>query len=468
MTGIAQSRLVRGFANGFNTKKIESVNLTINDINETRKDVIVTISGDEVAEQESRILKSFMKQAKVPGFRPGKAPESRIRQLYNKEIHQELRTSVMRSAYEEVMKNEELNVYSVVEFPEPGALLSGQEVNIDLTVDITPEFELPEYKGIETNPPPTTVDDAEIDGTIERIRRQRAEFEVVEREAAASDYVKLSYSGMIDGEPIAGSLEENPNLRAWGEVKDGWEEAGTEEAKTFGVPAVIDAVVGMKAGDKKSVEQVIADDFEIEDLRGKTVTYEVEVSEVRERKLPEMDEDFLKGFNAESIEDLKAQIMDDLENRKKQDAQDAQRRQILDHLAGKIDIPLPQSAVEAETQAAVSRLISQNMQMGTTEDELEKHRDEIFSGAGESAKREVKLQIVLSRIAKKEEIQVENEDLSRAVYSMAMQRRQKPEDLAKELRKDREQLMHLQRQILFAKTLELLLKESKTTTEEKA
>ena len=444
------------------------MNLSINDINETRKDVIVTVSGDEVPEQESRILKSFIKQAKVPGFRPGKAPESRIRQLYNKQINEELRTAVMRSAYEEVMKSGDLNVYSVVEFPEPGAFLAGQEVNIDMTVDVTPAFELPEYKGIETNPPSTDVDDSEIDETIERIRRQRAEFEVVEREAAAGDYVKLSYTGTIDGEPVKDALEDNQNLRAWGEVKDGWEEAGTDEAKTFGVPAVIDAVVGMKAGDKKSVEQVIPEDFAVEALRGKKVAYEVEISEVRERKLPEMNEDFLKGFRAESVEDLKAQIMDDLENRKKQDAQDAQRHQILDYLAEQVDIPLPQSAVEAETQSAVSRMISQNMQMGTTEEELEKHKEEIFAGAGQAAQREVKLQIVLSKIAEKEEIRVENEDLSRAVYSMAMQRRQKPEDLAKELRNDRDQLLQLQRQILFAKTLDLLLKESKTATEEKA
>ena len=114
-------------------------------------------------------------------------------------------------------------------------------------------------------------------------------------------------------------------------------------------------------------------------LRGKTVAYEIEVSEVRERKLPEIDEDFLKGFNAESVEDLKAQIMDDLENRKKQEGQEAQRNQILDYLAEQVDIPLPESAVEAETQSAVSRMVSQNMQMGTTEEELEKHRDEIFS-----------------------------------------------------------------------------------------
>ena len=438
------------------------MNVTINDTSETRKDIVVTLSGDEVAQEETKILKSFIKQAKVPGFRPGKAPEARIRQLYASQIKDELKNSLMRSAYEKVVSHDDIDVYNIVEFPEPSAILAGQEVSMDLTVDVNPPFELPEYKGVETNPPSTEVSDQEVEDTIERIRRQRADFEVVEREAQATDYVKLSYTGTHNGEPVAEQLKDQPRLQAWGQVKDGWEEAGTEESKQFGVPAIIDALVGMKAGGKKTVEQTIPDDFAVESLRGQVVSYEVEVGEVRERKLPEIDADFLKGFRAESLEDFKAQILDDLEDRKKKEAQDAQRDQILNFLDGAVEFPLPQSAVESETRNAMGRIISQNMQAGVPEDEFEKHKEEIFAGAEKTANREVKLQIILNRIAEKEGITVENEDLSRAVYTLAMQQRQKPEDLAKELRKDRNRVIQLQRQILFAKTLDFILKESKS------
>jgi trigger factor len=469
LTGKCRTRLVAGFRSPLIIKTIETVNVTINDINETRKDVVVTISGEEVTQEESRILKNFIKQAKVPGFRPGKAPEARVRQLYSQQLTEELKSALMRSAYEQVVSNEEIDVYTIVEFPEPGAFLAGQEISLDLTVDVNPSFELPEYKGIETEKPSVEVEDAEIDETIDRIRRQRADFEVVEREAAESDYVKLSYTGTLDGEPIAEQLKDQPRLQAWGAVKDGWEEAGTEEAKSFGVPAVIDALVGMKAGDSKTVEQVIADDFAIEELRGKTISYAIEVAEVRERKLPEIDEEFLKTVRAESLEDFKAQIMDELEGKKKRDAEEAQRDQILKFLDEAVEIPLPESAIEAETQNAMGRIISQNMQMGVAEEEFEKNKEAIFAGATQAAQRDVKLQIILNRIAVAEEITVENEDLSRAVYSMAMQQRQKPEDLAKELRKDRNKVVQLQRQILFAKTLDFLLKESssKAAAEEK-
>ena len=440
------------------------MNVTINDINETRKDVVVTISGDEVTQEESRILKSFIKQAKVPGFRPGKAPEARVRQLYSQQLNEELKNALMRTAYEQVVGHDEVDVYNVVEFPEPGNFLSGQEISLDLTIDVNPKFDLPEYKGIATEAPSTEVEDKEIDETIDRIRRQRADFEVVEREAAESDYVKLSYTGTLDGEPISDQLKDQPRLQAWGAVKDGWEEAGTDEAKQFGVPAVIDALIGMKAGDTKTVEQVLADDFAVEELQGKTVSYEIEVAEVRERKLPEIDEEFLKSVRSESLEDFKAQILDELEGKKQRDAEETQREQILKFLDEAIDIPLPESAVEAETQNAMGRIINQNMQMGLGEEEFEKNKEAIFAGATQAAQRDVKLQIILNRIAEKEEISVENEDLTRAVYSIAMQQRQKPEDLAKELRKDRGRVIQLQRQILFSKTLDYLLKESDSST----
>ena len=438
------------------------MNVSITDITETRKDVVVTISGDEVSKEEARILKTFTKEAKVPGFRPGKAPESRIRQLYGSRIKDELKTTLMRSAYEAVTEKEDLEVYTVVEFPEPGEIVSEEEISIDLTVDINPAFELPDYKGIPTEVPPTEVGDTEIDDAIDRIRRQRADFEVVERPAGEGDYVKVSYKATLEGEDISEKLKDQPRLQAWGVVTEGWEEAGTEEARQYGVPAVIDGLVGMQAGDRKTVEQVVPEDFAVEDLREKTLAYEIEVHEVRERKLPEIDEDFLKSVHAETLEDFKAQIMDELEAQKKRQAEDAQRNQILEFLGDAVDIPLPQSALESETQNAMGRIISQNMQQGMPEEEFEKHKEQIHAGAAQSAQRDVKLQIILNRIARAENITVENEDLSQAVYSMAMQQRQKPEDLAKELRKDRNRVIQLQRQILFSKTVDFLVKESES------
>lgn len=437
------------------------MNVSITDINETRKDVVVTLSGEEVAEEEAKVLKEIKKQARVPGFRPGKAPEKLIRQRFGNDLKEQVKTGLMRKVYNEVVEHDDLNVYGFVQYPEISEYEAGQEISVDMTLDVTPEFEIPEYKGISTHPPSVEVEDGEIEETIDRIRRQRAEFTKVERAAQEGDYVKVSYIGKLDGEPIADKLSEVPRRRAWGTVTDGWEEAGTEEAKEYGVPELIGALVGMSAGERKSVEQVIPEDFEVEELRGKTVIYDLEVGEVRERTLPEVDEAFLESVRAESLEDFKAQVLDQLEEQKKRDAQEARREQVMDHLAAAVEFALPQSAVEGETQNAMQRIVNQNMQQGVAQEDLEKNIQQIQEGAAQMAEREVKLQILLARIAEKEGITVENEDLSRAVYSMAMQRRQRPEDLAKELSKDRSQVMQLQRQVLFGKTLDMILQEAK-------
>lgn len=443
------------------------MNVTVSDISETRKDIVVSVSGDEISEEESRILNEFKKQAKIPGFRPGKAPEHIIKSRYKKELQEQLNRTLIQKAYEEASNNSEVNIYSVVDFPEPGDFVAGQEMTLDMTVDVTPEFEVPEYKGLEAEVPPTEVSDEDVDQTIDRIRRQRADFEVVEREAQVSDYVKVSYEGTLDGEKLADKLGDEPRLKAWGSVSEGWEEAGTDEAKEFGVPPIIDKLVGMKAEDTAEVEYTFPEDFSVEELRGKTAKYSIEVHEVRERKLPEIDEEFLKSVRAETLEDFKSQILDELENQKKRETEDQKRQQIMDKLSMAVDFPLPESGVEGETQNTLQRLMSQNLQQGVSQEELEKHREQLFETSQQMAKRDVKLQLIIAKIAEKEGIKVEDEDLSRAIYSIAMQTRQQPEEVVKELRKDRGRLMEIQRQLLFSKTLDFLIEQAKVTEQSK-
>jgi trigger factor len=429
------------------------VKLTISDQSETRKDVIVTIDAETVGAEERKIVKQFIKEAKVRGFRPGKVPESRIRQLYAKEIMQELKRSLMNKAVREVSDQEDLELVAVVDFPEPGDPVAGQEITLDLTVDVVPPFELPVYEGLELEVPSTDVSDQEIDAAIDRIRRQRADFDVVERPAAVEDYVKVSYTPTLDGESIEAQIAEQANLRAWGAVKEGWEEAGTEEAKRYGVAEVIDAIVGMAAGETKSVEVLIPDEFPIESLRGKTVAYAITAHEVRERRLPELDEAYFKSVGAESLEDYKAQVLDSIEGQKRNERVRIEHGLISQKLLQSVEFDLPETMLEEERQQAVINMMGRSYEQGISQDELESHKDEIFAAANESANREVKLRILLSRIAEKEGIEVSNEDLSKAAYSVATQRRQKLDDYVKELQKDSAQLRQLQRQVLTVKTV---------------
>lgn len=442
------------------------MNLTISDINETRKQVTVSIDGDFTRQEEAKVLKEFSKHAKIPGFRPGKAPEKQLRIRYAKQLKDELKTVVARAVYDKLTADESLNLYMIVDFPEMPEIISGEPLALEITVDVNPQFDLPAYQGLKLAVTKTEVSDTEINEAIDRIRAQRADFSVVERAAQTGDYVKISYQGSLEGENLEDLLSEAPRQRAWASVTDGWEEAGTDEAKSYGVPAIIDALPGMQAGDTKAVSQEVPETFPVEQLRGKTLSYELTVHEVRERTLPEIDDAFLKEIRAESLEDLKAQIADDIEGRKKNANENSKREQIIQQLVAAVDFPLPESAIENETQVQMGRIMAHNAQQGVPEEFFEQHKEELYQGASQAAQRDVKLQILLGRIAKEEKIEVTNEDLSMALYNMAMQQREKPEDLAKALRNDRRRLFQLQRQVLFSKTLDKILTSAEVTEQE--
>ena len=307
-----------------------------------------------------------------------------IRGRFAKQISEELGRKLTSKAYHYAMDESKLDIYTVVDF-EGGEFKAGEAGELTLTVDVNPDFNLPEYKGIETALSPVEVDDKEVDAAIDEIRRQRSDFKVVERAVEKGDFVKVSYEGKIEGQPIA---ELVPNSPIWGKQDNTWEEAGAENV--MGVQAGVEGLVGMKVGESKEAEMDFPEDHAVPELAGKKGTYSMEVHEVRERVLPEMNEEFLKSMKLESVEQLKDQIYDDLKGRKDQERRSDQRRQILDALSERIEFPLPESALERETENAMREIMSRNIQQGVPESELEAHKDEIFDGARRARRYESK------------------------------------------------------------------------------
>jgi len=434
------------------------VKVTVEEVTDTRKKVHVSVDADEIASEEKGLLKQFSQNAKLPGFRPGKAPENLIRSKYKNELKSELGRKIVSSAYEQGVKESGLDVYAVVEMDggdiEPGA--PGAE--LAFTFDIRPAFELSDYKGVPVSVPKAEVSDEEFQKTKDYILNQRAEYNVCEKAAEAGDYVKVSYEGTIGGERIADLVEDQP---IYGTQTNTWEQAGDEHAP--GVQAVVQGLIGMSAGDKKEVEETFPEDHEIEALQGKTATYAMEVHEVREKKLPEINEEFLAGFDVETAEEWEERIRDDIRGQKEQQASGLKRQQLLDQLMAQVEFPVPQSALEEERDVILREHVHRAMQQGATEEQLEENKDSLVEQAGEAAVKRVKTQLILGHVAKKEGITVENEDMQRAIMNQAMQTRTPPEEIVKQLQKNRDQLQELQQAVLFQKTLDFLVDAANVT-----
>ncbi len=439
---------------------MSTVKTDVQDINETRKTITVSLTSAEVAEQEAALIKDFSRQAKIPGFRPGKAPESMVRTRFAKDLKQELKQRVISKAHQEGVVGTKIDIFNIVDLNE-GEIESGKDVTITFTVDVLPEFEVPEYTGLKVTNEPTEASAEEIDKMIEQILSQRAEYNVVEKEAGKGDYVRCSYEGKIGDELVADLV---PDAAMFGSQKVTWEEAGSEDAP--GVRAVVDGLVGMKAGDEKEVTMEFPEDFKPEALAGKTAVYAVKAEEVREKVMPAMDEAFFKSVQVKDEAELRERISENIENQKKQKNASAERQQITEQLLKSVDFPIPESGIESETDAVLRDFMQRNMQQGVSAEEFEKHKEQLHEGASVAARDRLKSRLILSKIAEKEAIKAENDDFSRMIMMEAQQSGTKPDKLVKEIQKDRSRIDRMRGDIILGKTMDLLVEKAERETVE--
>ncbi len=435
------------------------MNVQLNSVSDTRKNLVVTLDPSEVDTEHQAVVTEFGQMARIPGFRPGKAPAAMVVKRFGKEIAEEFKQKVVSKAYRGGLEQQKLDVLNVVNV-EPGKVEPGLSAAITITLDVRPEFALPAYVDLPTSVAPTESTDAEVDAVIEGLRGERAEFKAAERPAAKGDYVKLAYEGTVDGKPIA---ELAPDKQIYGKVPQTWEEV--EGANEGVIPGLGTQLAGVKTGDKKNVTITFPADFApVPALAGKSAVYAVEIQEVRERALPPLDEAFFKANQVDDLAGLQASVRNNLKLQKEHQNRSEQRRQVIDALAEKVDFSVPDSLVENETQGVLRQFIEENMRRGIPQEQFEKDKKELFENARKAATKRVKVQLILAKIAEAEKIQVSEKDIDAFIYREAMRTQQKPDKLVKVLTSDREQLRAVQQSIIFDKSVDFLVSKAKVTT----
>jgi trigger factor len=298
---------------------------------------------------------------------------------------------------------------------------------------------------------PTKASDEEVTKMLDQVLGQRAEYNVADKFADKGDYVQCAYEGKIGDDAVADLVPDTP---MFGTQANTWEEAGNEDAP--GVRAIVDGLVGMKAGDTKEVTMEFPEDFKPEALAGKAVIYSIEAKEVREKVMPEMNDAFFESMQVKDETELRKKISENIENQKKQQNADSERQQITEELVKAVDFPVPESGVKSETEAVLRDFMQRNMQQGVSAEEFEKHKESLHEGASKAAHDRFKSRLILTKIAGKEKIKVENEDFSRMIMMEAQQSGQNPDKLVKELQKDQNRVNQMRRDIILGKTMDLL------------
>lgn len=390
----------------------------------------IEFPAQDTEAERKQIIKTFSKQAKIPGFRPGKTPTNVIQNRFKSEIESEFEDRVVRKAIQKTNDENELDIISIKEIRDQSHNNDGTfSATIELV--IAPEFELSEYKGIEVTVPKIDVSNEELEESLGQIRERFADYQNVEdRGIQMGDFVVINYKGSIDGKAVGEVLPLAPatlaqNTGFWLKMDD----------NSF-LPGFCKPLLDLKNNDSKSLNVTIPDDYEAEELRGQSLEYEVEIVEIKEQKLPDLDDDFAEKIEpGKSLDQLKNTLREQMEEQRKGYRQEMITNQILSKINSELEFEVPQEIVMRETQSRVNDIFNSNTERGVSEEELVEHQEQIIESAGQQANNSVKTSFILEQIADKEKIEVTQEEVLNRVGEIAARQKTSVKQLTKQLQK---------------------------------
>src|SRR6478672_3356720 len=410
----------------------------------------IELAPEVVRKEWDAIASNYSRYARIPGYRPGKAPKQVIEKKFRKEIQDELTKALVSKSYHEAIAEKQLRVVSLTDL---GDVEFGDDrsMRFRATVVTAPEFELPEYKNIPVELPPTTVETADVDAAVERLRDQAADFvDAGDRELAMGDFAVLDFTGAIDGVAISEIVPEaSKNLHGG---KKFWLHLAPENF----LPNFCEQLIGLKPGEPRLVIVDFPSDFPVKELAGKKADYAVTLREIKEKVLPPIDDALAtKLVPGKTLDALREMIEHDLEHAKEHDSERAKEAQILKYLHERIQVELPPALLQNETRRALAELVQRNRERGVTDDMLKEKDKELIDAAAGLAAHRLKTNFILHRIAEGENIQVTKEDLDLRIRQEAARYDISPDKMRKELQQ-RNALDDVAEQLLLGKTLDFL------------
>ncbi len=410
----------------------------------------IELPPEDVAKEWDAIANSFARVAKIPGYRPGKAPRAVIDKRFRKEIQEELTKKLVSKSYHEAVEREQLRVASLTNI-EDVQFGENKSMRFRATVVTAPEFELPDYKQIPVQVPDTKVSDVEVDEALDRLRDQSADFvDVPARGLEMGDFAVLDFEGSVESKPIS-EIAPQASKNLYGGKKF-WLHLAADNF----LPKFCEQLIGQKPGETRLVIVHFPEDFMVKELAGKKADYAVTLRDIKEKVLPAVDDAFAaKLVPGKTLADLRQMIEHDIEHAKEHDAERTKESQIVKFLHEQTQFELPPALLQNETRRALAELVQQNRERGVTDEMLKEKEKELIEGAASLAAHRLKTNFILHRIAEREKIQVVKEDIDFRLKQEASRYDISPEKMRKELQQ-KDALDDVAEQILLSKTLDFL------------
>lgn len=347
--------------------------------------------GVPAAEVEGAVSERIEKAARtirLNGFRPGRVPVKVVRQRFGGAIRQEVIGETLSRTFQDAVSREGIRPAGPPRI-DPVRDEPGEDLEYTAVFEVYPEVRLGDLGALEIVKPVASVVDADVDAMIERLRDQRASWEEVERPAAAGDRVRIDYRGTRGGEAVEGGSAEGAELVL-----------GSGRM----IPGFEDAVVGMSAGDSKTVTLAFPEDYQEESLRGVDVEFEIALESVQEKRLPEVNAGFLEAFGIEDgdMERFRSEVQRNMERELNTALRSKLKSRTLEQLLASHEVELPQALVAEEIKVVRRQMVAQ-FGGGASFDES-MLPDDLFA---DQARRRVKLGLIVAEIVKSAEIRVD-------------------------------------------------------------
>lgn len=428
--------------------------VSVEELSSVKKVLHIEIPEDEVTRQLDDAYRELRKNAKIKGFRPGKAPRSVLERLYKKNVDAEVSSKLIQESFADAIRENNLT-YLGNPAIDPPELESHASYKYDATIETNPEIGDIDYQGMTLRKPVRQISEDEVDAQIQMLRKSLAKKERVEEERPVrrDDFVTIDYEGFREGTPFE-EIGKNENLLI---------RVGAEEI----APGLDEKLIGTMPGEAKEIVVRFPETYSNEKIANQEVTFQVTIQDIRQEVLPEIDEAFLKNFRQETLEDLKNEIRENLRQGYEKRAEQELNEQIFSGILGKNDFEVPDIMVEYELESILAEIERSFVYRGTSMEELGLTREKLAAEYRETAVKQVKRHLILNKLIEQEKLTLSDEELEKGQAEMAAYLNRPIDEIREHHKNNKEELEYFKHALLEKRIIRLII-ESSTVEEVEA
>ncbi|MFP3867545.1 MAG: trigger factor [Desulfobacteraceae bacterium] len=413
-------------------------------INPVQRKLWIEVPSEEVDKNLDRAYRNLKKKARVKGFRPGKAPRSILERLFKKQVEEEVIQDLLRNSLDEALKEVDLHPLMLQMPQQLPSIIQGDNFKYSVELEITPEFRVENYLGLKLEAQPVEVTPAMVDQRLAEIQELNAWVKPVSeaRPIQADDFVLLDYEAFQDGEPISGGSSQNYHL-----------EIGS---RRFNVDFE-QRLIGLNQGDQADIRVDLSEDFFNPALAGKTIDFKVKIHEIKEKELPQLDDDFAKGLGFQTLDDLRESIKKDIIKKMEKQRQTKLRDQVLDHLVRQTEFEVPPFLVRQEQEYILREQLEALQGRGINLAGLDKEK--MLEKLRDLAERRTRSHLILEKVAEQEGITVNNAELELGYQQLADRLGEEPARI-REFYQQNQRVEEFRSHLREEKALQLLIEQA--------